>query len=97
MKDNAYAALAGANTNIEATISGRPGESSSAAYQPRECNHVTLTAFCQRCCFDVGPEHLRGSGYGRFQGGSWAYHSPQWPVRVREFRPTQANSSSPFG
>ena len=64
MKDNAYAALAGANTNIEATISGRPGESSSAAYQPRECNHVTLAALCQRCCFDVGPGHSRGPGYG---------------------------------
>lgn len=55
MKDIAYATLASANTNIEATISGRPGESSSAAYQPRECIHVTLVALCQRCCFDVGP------------------------------------------
>ena len=47
--------------------------------------------------FDVGPRHLRGLGYGRFQGGSWAYHSPQWPVRIRGLRPTQASPSSPFG
>jgi len=53
--------------------------------------------FCTPALFLVGPGHSRGPGYGRFLGGSWAYHSPQWPVRIREFRPTQANSSSPFG
>ena len=53
--------------------------------------------FCTPALFLVGPGHLRGPGYGRFQGGSWAYHSPQWPVRIRGIRPTQANPSSPFG
>ena len=53
--------------------------------------------FCTPALFLVGPGHLRGPGYGRFQGGSWAYHSPQWPVRIRGIRPTQANPSFPFG
>lgn len=33
--------------------------------------------FCTPALFLVGPGHLRGPGYRRFQGGSWAYHSPQ--------------------
>lgn len=58
---------------------------------------VRALQFCTPALFLVGPGHLRGPGYGQFQGGSWAYHSPQWPVRIRGLRPTQANPSSPFG
>ena len=85
-------------TNIEA---GRcfHTDCQSLAHQDRsligDCDHALHVFPCRR--FDVGPRHLRGLGYGRFQGGSWAYHSPQWPVRIRGLRPTQANPSSPFG
>lgn len=54
MKDNAYAALAGANTNIEAVISVRISESSSAAYQVGRHGVRYPSLLCQLHGFDVG-------------------------------------------
>ncbi len=74
MKDNAYAALVSANTNIEAgwlyIPAGfrlrlvRPSPLATSGDQPGS------VVVAPRRRFDVGPGHSRGPGYGQFQGGS---------------------------